>query len=131
MVHKKREIAYLDTHVVLWLYDALTDKLSPSAKAAIENNEVYIAQIVRLELQALYELGYIKTRPEVIINHLSNAIGLHQSDVPMEKIITAAIKLTWTSDPFDRMIAAEALVTDFPLVTKNSSLRKHLKHSIW
>ncbi len=131
MVHKKSTIVYLDTHVVLWLYDALTDRLSPAANVAIENNEVYIAQIVRLELQAFYELDHIKTRPEVIINHLSKTIDLHQSNVALEKIITAAIKLIWTTDPFDRMIAAESLVTDCPLVTKNSTLRKHLKHSIW
>ncbi len=131
MAHKKRAVIYLDTHVVLWLYDALTDRLSSTAKAAIENNEIYIAQFVRLELQALYDTGHIKTRPKVIINYLSKTIGLRLSNVAMERIITAAMKLSWTNDPFDRMIAAEALITDCPLITKNRTMRRHLSHCLW
>ena len=47
---------YLDTHVVAWLYSGLTDKLTDLAKTLINDNEVYISAIVRLELQYLYEI---------------------------------------------------------------------------
>lgn len=51
---------YLDTHVVVWLYCGLTDKLSDLAKSLIDDHEVYVSAIVRLELQYLYEIKRIK-----------------------------------------------------------------------
>ncbi|WP_230458629.1 PIN domain-containing protein [Microcystis aeruginosa] len=50
---------YLDTHIVVWLYAGLTAKLSDCAKHLINENELYISPIVRLELQYLYEIGRI------------------------------------------------------------------------
>ena len=34
MAKRKESLVYLDTHVVVWLYDALTDRLSRSAAGA-------------------------------------------------------------------------------------------------
>ena len=59
---------YLDTHVVVWLYSGLTDKLTDIAKSLINDNEVYISAIVRLELQYLYEIKRIKDEPDMIIS---------------------------------------------------------------
>ncbi len=55
---------YLDTHVVVWLYSGLTDKLSELAKSIINENEVYISATVRLELQYLYEIKRITDKLE-------------------------------------------------------------------
>ena len=62
---------YLDTHVVVWLYSGLTDKLSELAKNLINANEVYISAIVRLELQYLYEIERINDEPDAIVRDLS------------------------------------------------------------
>ncbi len=67
---------YLDTHVVVWLYSGLTDKLTDIAKSLINDNEVYISAIVRLELQYLYEIKRIKNEPDMIISDLSDQIAL-------------------------------------------------------
>lgn len=67
---------YLDTHVVVWLYSGLTDKLSELAKSLINDNEIYISAIVRLELQYLYEIKRITHQPDTIIAELSEQIEL-------------------------------------------------------
>jgi len=52
-------VIYLDSHIVVWLYTGLTQKLSNLAKELINNNEIFISPIVRLELQYLYEIGRV------------------------------------------------------------------------
>ncbi|WP_017749710.1 PIN domain-containing protein [Scytonema hofmannii] len=82
---------YLDTHVVAWLYSGLTDKLTDIAKTLINENEVYISEIVRLELQYLYEIKRIKDKPDLIIAHLSNQIGLQICERSFNDIISMAL----------------------------------------
>lgn len=131
MAKGKESLAYLDTHVVVWLYDALTDRLSQAATAAIENNDLIVSRMVELELQFLHEIGRLRVKPTEILRHLSTRIGLRLSDVDLEQIIRAAAGLAWTRDVFDRLIAAESAATGIPLVTKDRTIRAHHKLSIW
>jgi PIN domain nuclease of toxin-antitoxin system len=131
MAKRKESLVYLDTHVVVWLYDALTDRLSKAAAAAIEENDLVISWMVELELQFLYEIGRLRVKPAEIIRHLSTQIGLRLSDVGLERIVRAAAGMDWTRDVFDRLIAAESAAMDMPLITKDRTIRAHHKLSIW
>jgi len=131
MAKRKESLVYLDTHVVVWLYDALTDRLSQAAAEAIEDNDPVISWLVELELQFLHEIGRLRVKPAEIIRHLSTRIGLRLSDVGLERIVRAAARMDWTRDVFDRLIAAESAATDIPLITKDRTIRAHHKLSIW
>jgi PIN domain nuclease of toxin-antitoxin system len=131
MAKRKESLVYLDTHVVVWLYDALTDRLSKAAAEAIEDNDVVISRMVELELQFLHEIGRLRVKPTEIIRHLSTQIGLRLSDVGLERIVRAATGMGWTRDVFDRLIAAESMAMDIPLITKDRAIRAHHKLSIW
>lgn len=131
MAKRKESLVYLDTHVVVWLYDALTERLSQAAAAAIEDNDVVISRMVELELQFLHEIGRLRVKPAEIIRHLSAQIGLRLSDVELERIVRTAAGMDWTRDVFDRLIAAESVAMDIPLVTKDRAIRAHHKLSIW
>ena len=131
MAKRKEPLVYLDTHVVVWLYDALTDRLSQVATEAIEDNDLVISWMVELELQFLHEIGRLRVKPSEIIRHLSTQIGLRLSDVGLERIVRAASGMDWTRDVFDRLIAAESAVMDIPLITKDRAIRAHHKLSIW
>ncbi|WP_339366863.1 type II toxin-antitoxin system VapC family toxin [Calothrix sp. 336/3] len=85
---------YLDTHVVVWLYSGLTDKLTDIAKTLINDNEVYISAIIRLELQYLYEIKRITSEPDVIISNLSEQIDLKICNKNFHDIITMSLMLT-------------------------------------
>src|SRR3990172_8500358 len=131
MAKRKESLAYLDTHVVVWLYDALTDRLSQAAAEAIEYNDLVISRMVELELQFLHEIGRLRVKPAEIIRHLSTQIGLRLSDGGLERIGRAAAGMDWTRGGLDRLIAAGSAAADIPLITKDGTIRAHHKLSIW
>ena len=65
---------YLDTHVVIWLYADLVERFSPRARALINQNDLLISPIVRLEMQYLYEIGRITVDSETILSDLKQSI---------------------------------------------------------
>lgn len=122
---------YLDTHVVLWLYEGLLDRFPDFAKRQLEGNDLIISPMVELELQYLFEIKRIKRDSRTIINELASKIALEISDEPLQKIIQAAVPLHWTRDPFDRLIVATAQITNAMLLTKDENIASHYKHVIW
>lgn len=65
------------------------------------------------------------------LSALRRSIGLQVSDVPCLELVQAALLLDWTRDPFDRMIAAHAIVENIPLLTADRAIRKHLPLATW
>lgn len=122
---------FLDTHVVIWLYAKHLNKFSNNAIQHIENNGVLISQMVRLELQYLFEIGRITATPERIIKDLTRSIGLKIPPMRVEQVFDHALKYEWTRDVFDRLITAEADTMEFPLVTKDSNILAHYEKAIW
>ncbi len=122
---------YLDTHVVVWLYAGLIEKFSEAVKALINDHELYISPIVRLELGYLQEIGRVTTESETIIADLSQRIGLKVSDEDFNLIVTQALPLSWTRDPFDRLIVAQAARGDHVLLSKDQIILTHYPHARW
>lgn len=122
---------YLDTHIALWLHVGAHELLSKAAADAIRANDLRISPMVLLEVQYLSEAGKVKTTPDAMLASLADALGLTICDAPFEQVAQAAIGMTWTRDPFDRIITAQAGLADAPLVTKDSVIRKHYRKAIW
>ena len=122
---------YLDTHVVVWLHAGLTDKLSNLVKSLINENELYISPIVRLELQYLYEIGRIKVPSDAILANLFNRIGLRMCEKDFNLTIGQALELTWTRDPFDRLIVGNAMVNGNILLTKDKNILSNYSRARW
>lgn len=124
-------VIYLDTHVVLWLYEGLLKRFSKSALRLLEDNDLLISPIVKLELQFLHEVKRSTRSSEPIVNELGSQIGLAICDIAYEEVVNKAIELNWTRDPFDRLIVANALCRGVPLLTKDRNIRRHSKLAIW
>ncbi len=124
-------LIYLDTHVIVWLYAGLTDKLSETAKNLINDNDLLISPICRLELQYLYEIGRISAGPELVIPELSKQIGLRVCDKDFDAITALACTLNWTRDPFDRIITANASLQENILLTKDQTILGNYGSSVW
>jgi len=122
---------YLDTHVVLWLYEGLLEKFPATAKKYLENNQLSISPIVQLELQYLFEIKRIHSKGNDIIKYLTETLGILLSDEPLFDVIRAATPLSWTRDPFDRIIVATAKLRNTPLLTKDKHITRHYSHAIW
>ncbi|WP_330205352.1 type II toxin-antitoxin system VapC family toxin [Cyanobacterium sp. Dongsha4] len=122
---------YLDTHVVVWLYGGLIEKLSDTAKSLINQEEIYISPIVRLELQYLYEIERITFSADDILNDLSTRIGLNICQRNFNSIVTQALTINWTRDPFDRLIVAHALIHHDILITKDNNILENYNYAKW
>jgi len=121
----------LDTHVVVWLYVGDVERLSPRAIDALESNDLVVSPIVQLELSFLYEIGRLRVGGADIIGDLRERIGLHVSEVPTSALVNAATPLSWTRDPFDRLIVADATVAATDLLTKDETIRSNVSIARW
>jgi PIN domain nuclease of toxin-antitoxin system len=123
---------YLDTHVVVWLAEGLVEKLSPAASAAIESSEVEISPMVLVELQYLFEIKRIVKAPLALIDQLQTMIGLRISEHPFAAVARSALFETWTRDPFDRMIVAQARSDGYlGLITSDEKIQGNYSKAIW
>ena len=131
MARDRKTVVYLDTHVNVWLYAGLVDKLTGAAKKAIEESELFVSQMVRLELQYLFEIGRIMVRADTIIKSLSKTIGLKISAVAFNQIIEEALRISWTRDVFDRLLVAEAKTLKYGFVSADRNIQSNYKLTIW
>jgi PIN domain nuclease of toxin-antitoxin system len=132
MERRSQSLAYLDTHIVVWLYAGLLDKFTPKAKAGIDDNNVVISQFVRLELQYLYEIGRIKVEPDKIIGDLAGEIDLRISEYPLNNIIEKALMINWTRDVFDRLLVAETMRDQaLMFITADKKIREKFTQALW
>lgn len=121
---------YIDTHIAVWLFAGQIEKLSDPAKNQLNECEIQVSPIVRLELQYLNEIKRITVSANDIITDLSNAIGLKVCDKNFNNIINSSMDLTWTRDPFDRIIVANAALNDDYLVTKDLTILENYHRSL-
>lgn len=128
---RKLRVAYLDTHIVCWLYEGRLDLLSEAARELIECTDLRVSPMVDLELQFLYEIGRITKGPATLLPALRAEIGLEVSKEPFWRVIAQARSLSWTRDPFDRLLVPEVLLTKTVLVTKDKLIRKHRHAAVW
>jgi len=123
---------YLDTHVVLWLYALKGDALSKNACRLIEESAtILISPMVLLEMVYLYEIDRLKVESDQIYRYLKERIRLNVCTKPFIEVIQLASKQSWTRDPFDRIITAQAAIDHKTLVTKDITIRQHYSKAIW
>ena len=122
---------FLDTHVVIWLYARLFDKLSPLATKLINDNDLCCCPMVKLELKYLYEIERLSEEPNLILNNLETEIGLRIRNVELGDLVDQAMPLNWTRDPFDRLIVAQSKSEEAFLLTKDETILRNFKLARW
>jgi PIN domain nuclease of toxin-antitoxin system len=124
-------LIYLDTHIVAWLYAGLLEKFNQSVKNILNENEILISPIVQLELQYLFEIERLKAPANIIIADLSDRLGISICTKSFDTIVSQAIRLNWTRDPFDQIIVANAALNENILISKDQNILKHYTHARW
>ena len=68
---------------------------------------------------------------QTIVDELAPKLEMALTDPPSAQICQAATALNWTSDPFDRLICAQAIISSTTLLTKDRVIRNHLSLAWW
>lgn len=122
---------YLDTHVVVWLYAGLIKQFRPTAVTLINQHDLVVSPIVRLELQYLFEIGRISSDAHTIAADLTQRVGLTICAKPFDTVVTSSLSVTWTRDPFDRLIVAQAAVQNDLLLSKDQKILTNYGQARW
>lgn len=110
----------LDTHALLW---ALTDpsRLGPAAERVIvdASTDVVVSAVSAWELSTKHRLGKLPQADGVLAGYGAHLTRLGARPLPIEDDhALLAGRLDWHHrDPFDRMLAAQAMLTSHSLVT--------------
>ena len=86
--------------------------------------------MVELEIAYLLEIGKMSYPPNVVLGDLA-PLDLSVSTSPYYSVVRVVIGLRWTQDPFDRLIAAQAVADGVPLLTADRRIRAHLDLAVW
>ena len=122
---------YADTHVVAWLYAGRADLIPSRARASLDNQPILISPMVALELQYLFETGRTSASAQSVLETLAGDVGLRLCDLPFPDVIDVAIRQSWTCDPFDRIIVAQAALRRAPLVSADVAIRANYNRTLW
>jgi PIN domain nuclease of toxin-antitoxin system len=125
-------IHYIDTQVMVWLCEGKLEKLSAPAAAVLEETEAVISPMVLLELEYLYGIKRILVPPQELLTGIEAQIGLRVRDHSFAAVIRTALFETWTRDPFDRVIVAQAKADGMaPLVTSDQKIQRNYPQAVW
>lgn len=122
---------YLDTHVVVWLFEKDEARLAGRPRTLIEEHELFISPTVVLELEYLYETKTIAATGRPVVDDLAERVHLGICTRAFADVVRKALGIRWTHDPFDRIITAQAALADAMLMTRDVSIHTHYPHAVW
>ena len=109
----------------------MSERLPTAARALIGEHDPHISPIATLELGYLHEIGRARDPLATMLAALRRDIRLEIADTSVAELVQAATDLSWTRDPFDRLIAAHAIVTGAPLLTADRTILDNLPQATW
>jgi len=121
----------LDTHVVVWLHAGQVERIPPPVRARLETEALVISPIVVMELEFLREIDRLSLGGEEIFRDLAADLGVQLCSQPFAAVMREAVRQHWTRDPFNRIIAAQALAAGCDLVTKDEAMLRHCPAAFW
>ncbi|GAB4549609.1 MAG: hypothetical protein Tsb0014_44230 [Pleurocapsa sp.] len=131
-------VAVADTHTIIW-YLFNDERLSNIARqiietAAVDGNQIGIASITLAEIVYLSEKNRI---PKQTFECLLNAIEEENSvliEIPLDKnVVKTLVRVDRTQIPDlpDRIIAATALYTQVPVISRDRKIKLSNIQTIW
>ena len=125
-------IAYLDTQSVVFLSQGNAKLFTRDAQRSLRQSELFISPLVLVELEILNEIQRVKPSGRDILRQLQHDIGLRICDLPFQTVADIARDESWTRDPFDRIIVAQAKARGFAdLISSDTEIKQHYPRTVW
>lgn len=121
----------LDTHAALFLHAGELELFTSPTLTLLETEMLSISPMVLLEMDYLKEIGRINFDSRQILKDMKRDLEINVASNGWLEIILQASSLTWTRDPFDRIIAAQALYLETPLLTKDRAILDNCSRAFW
>jgi PIN domain nuclease of toxin-antitoxin system len=124
----------LDTHALLWFISNDT-KLSSKAKSIIENadNDIILSAAIVWEISIKAKIGKIRLHKE--LDQLIAEILKQYNFTPLAITIPHVIRVNSLPDihrdPFDRVLVAQSISEDIPLITADPQIKKYKIKTVW
>ena len=123
----------LDTHALLW-FQAGDRRLSRAARAAMEDEdaELIVSAATVWEMAIKVSLGRLRLGTTVAA-YMTDKVAQGYRLLSISGAHAAQVEeLPWHHrDPFDRLLAAQALAEGCPLITRDRAFRKYGIEIVW
>ncbi len=124
----------LDTHTFLW-WVADDPQISVTAKNIIANpdNDIYLSVVSAWEIIIKVGTGKLSLSepPEIYIPTRIASNQFEVLPVQISHILEINSLPSLHKDPFDRLLIAQSLVENFPLITVDSAIAQYPVQTIW
>ncbi len=118
----------LDTHTFLWFVND-NSKLSDRLKDLIEdtNNVIYLSVANLWEMSIKFNLGKLTLDPnyEEFLDREVTTSSIQLLNIELEHLRINATLPFHHRDPFDRLIIAQSIAENIPIVTLDSAFNKY------
>jgi PIN domain nuclease of toxin-antitoxin system len=112
----------LDTHFLLWI---VLDVPRVDEFPWLERYRPWgVSPVSFLEIQFLAEVGKLEVRSPDFADAIAADSRFVVDEVPFVSLIQKALPLSWTRDPFDRLLAAHSEARSTPLCTLDRVVRR-------
>jgi PIN domain nuclease of toxin-antitoxin system len=124
-------LAHLDTHILVWLYRMPQRAWPDPVRVLLDSAVLRYSPMARLELHFLHQIGRINVAPADLLLELGEPLQLRECGQSFAAVVEHAQTLTWTRDPFDRLIVAQAITADAKLITHDENIRANFAGAVW
>jgi PIN domain nuclease of toxin-antitoxin system len=114
----------LDTHALIWILRE-PDRLASKALRAVRDprNELYVSAITPFEMSTKHRRGKLPQVEEIVLAYDDHLRKLGARDLPVtahHSLVAGSIP-SEHGDPFDRILAAQAITESMILVTSDTA----------
>jgi PIN domain nuclease of toxin-antitoxin system len=124
----------LDTHALIWWW-AMADRLSSTAADILSDarNIIMVSAVSGLEIATKVRLGRLPVMADRIADFDAAILadGFRHLPIGHDVAVRAGLMAGPHRDPFDRVLAAQALASDVPILTRDREIARFGCKVLW